>query len=329
MISTAAPALLDVQDLSTHYRIGGALGGRGRAALTAVDGVSLEIAAGETVGLVGESGCGKSTLARTILQLERPTAGRIFFDGRDLLSLRGRRLRDARRQIQVVFQNPRAALDPRMTAAQIVGEGLTVQGGQSRAERRVEVGEMLTAVGLRPEHAGRYPHQFSGGQQQRLSIARALALRPKLLIADEPVSALDVSIQAQVLNLLIDLQDDYGLTYLFISHDLSVVRHISDRVGVMYLGRIVELAPTEELYSNPRMPYTQALLSAIPRLGKQVQRERIVLHGYPPSPTAVPSGCTFRTRCWRADEQCAEQVPELRLIARGHWAACHYAEEVS
>jgi oligopeptide/dipeptide ABC transporter ATP-binding protein len=318
-------ALLDIQDLSTQFRTGHALRDRNRTVLRAVDGVSLEIAAGETVGLVGESGCGKSTLARTILRLERPSSGRIFFEGRDLLDLRGRRLRKARRQIQVVFQNPRAALDPRMTAAEIVGEGLVVQGGLSKAQRRREVEELLKAVGLRLEHTDRYPHQFSGGQQQRLGIARALALRPKLVIADEPVSALDVSVQAQVLNLLSDLQERYGLTYLFISHDLSVVRHISNRVGVMYLGRIVELAPTEELYRDPRMPYTQALLSAIPPLGRQDKRERIVLHGDPPNPMNVSSGCPFRTRCWRADDLCAEQVPELRIVASGHWAACHYA----
>jgi oligopeptide/dipeptide ABC transporter ATP-binding protein len=327
--STAPPArgttLLDIQDMSTRFRIGHALRERNRTVLTAVDHVSLEIAAGETVGLVGESGCGKSTLARTILQLERPSSGRILFEGRDLLNLRGRRLRKARRQIQVVFQNPRAALDPRMTAAEIVGEGLVVQGGQSKSQRRHEVEEVLKAVGLRPEHSDRYPHQFSGGQQQRLGIARALAVRPKLVIADEPVSALDVSVQAQVLNLLSDLQEQYGLTYLFISHDLSVVRHISNRVGVMYLGRIVELAPTEELYRDPRMPYTQALLSAIPQLKKQDQRERIVLQGDPPNPMNVPSGCPFRNRCWRADDLCAEQVPELRIVAPGHWAACHYA----
>jgi oligopeptide transport system ATP-binding protein len=317
--------LLDIQDLSTQFRIGTALRGRNRSVLTAVDGVSLEIAAGETVGLVGESGCGKSTLARTILQLERPSAGRILFEGNDLLNLRGRRLRRARRQIQVVFQNPRAALNPRMTAADLVGEGLLVQGGQSKAQRRRQVQEMLSAVGLRPEHTERYPHQFSGGQQQRLGIARALAVRPKLVIADEPVSALDVSIQAQVLNLLSDLQARYRLTYLFISHDLSVVRHISTRVGVMYLGRIVELASTEELFRDPRMPYTQALLSAIPRLGRQDHRERIVLQGDPPNPTQVPSGCPFRTRCWRADDLCAEQIPQLRIVAPGHWAACHYA----
>ncbi len=321
--------LLEIRDLRTWYPASGGWWGRGAGWVRAVDGVSLCIRRGETFGLVGESGCGKSTLGRTILRLERPRSGAVLFEGEDLLSMRPARLRATRRHIQAIFQDPMSSLDPRMTVRQLVAEGL-VLAGMRRAERDERVEALMQTVGLRPEHLSRYPHEFSGGQRQRIGIARALALRPRLVLADEPVSALDVSVQSQVLNLLRELQAEFGLTYLFIAHDLSVVEYLSDRVGVMYLGRLVEVAPAEALYDDPRMPYTRALLSAIPGTGSRTQarrRERIVLEGDLPSPLDPPSGCPFRTRCWLAESRCAVERPELREVAPGHFAACHFADD--
>jgi peptide/nickel transport system ATP-binding protein/oligopeptide transport system ATP-binding protein len=315
--------LLELQNLKTYYKPRGGLPGRRGGVVKAVDGVSLSIRQGETIALVGESGCGKTTLGRSVVRLEEPTEGRILFQGTDIRTLSGRALKNVRRDIQMIFQDPHSSLDPRMKVVDLVGEGLAVQGGVSRREREEKVAELLGVVGLRADHLHRYPHEFSGGQRQRIGIARALMLRPKLVIADEAVSALDVSVRAQVLNLLADLQRDFGLTYLFISHDLSVVEYISDRVGVMYLGRIVELAPATALSADPQMPYTQALLSAIPDRGEG-GRQRIVLTGDVPSPINPPSGCPFRTRCWRARDRCASEVPQLREVRPDHWAACHF-----
>ena len=273
---------------------------------------------------MGESGCGKSTLGRSILRLERPRSGAVLFEGEDILHLPPGRLRRVRRQIQAVFQDPHGSLDPRMTVRDLVGEGLVVQGVH-RSERDGRVEYLVDRVGLRRDHLGRYPHEFSGGQRQRIAIARALALRPKLVVADEPVSALDVSVQSQVLNLLKDLQAEFGLAYLFIAHDLSVVEYLSDRVGVMYLGRLVEVTGAEALYDAPLMPYTQALLSAVPGHARGAGRPRIVLAGDVPSPVDPPSGCPFRTRCWLAEDVCAREVPALREVRPDHWAACHFA----
>ncbi len=295
--------------------------------MRAVEDVSFTVRRGETFGLVGESGCGKSTLGRSILRLERPRSGEILFEGEDLLQLSAARLRRVRPNLQAIFQDPHASLDPRMTVRALVAEGLVVQGLLGRGEREARVEELLEVVGLRPEHGARYPHEFSGGQRQRIGIARALALRPKFVLADEPVSALDVSVQSQVLNLLRDLQGRFGLTYLFIAHDLSVVEYLSDRVGVMYLGRLVELADAAELYDDPRMPYTRALLSAVPGAERSTGRRRIVLSGSPPSPLDPPSGCPFRTRCWMAEARCAAEMPALREVAPGHLAACHFADD--
>jgi len=293
-----------------------------------VDDVSFTIRRGETFGLVGESGCGKTTLARSILRLETPRSGQIIFDGEDLLSLSPGRLKQVRQNMQAIFQDPHGSLDPRMTVRQLIAEGLVVQGTLRRDERDARIAELIDVVGLRREHLDRYPHEFSGGQRQRIGIARALALRPKFVLCDEPVSALDVSVQSQVLNLLADLQKEFGLTYLFIAHDLSVVEYISDRVGVMYLGRLVELAGAEALYDDPRMPYTQALLSAIPGSEQATGRKRILLTGDVPSPLNPPSGCPFRTRCWLAQDVCAEVVPPLREVKPDHFAACHFAEAI-
>ncbi|MCE2391586.1 MAG: dipeptide ABC transporter ATP-binding protein [Proteobacteria bacterium] len=316
--------LLRVEGLSKAFRVGGEWGGRSRW-LRAVDEVDLTLADSETLGVVGESGCGKSTLARLILRLVEADAGEVVFDGRDLRALSRRELRAARRHVQIVFQDPYASLNPRLTVGEAIGEGLRIHGLASAAERDARVAELLEIVGLRAEHARRYPHEFSGGQRQRIGIARALAPGPKLVIADEPVSSLDVSIQAQILNLLLDLQRRFGLAYLFISHDLRVVRHLTDRIAVMYLGRIVELAPSERLYTRPQHPYTQALLSAVPAADPGRRSRRIALTGDVPSPIDPPSGCPFHPRCPLAEDRCTRERPELREVEERHAAACHLA----
>jgi oligopeptide transport system ATP-binding protein len=309
--------LVRVRALVKHFPVEGS-----DDVVRAVDGVTFEILRGETLGLVGESGCGKSTVGRCVLRLIEPTAGEVTFDGRDVLATGGRELRELRREMQIIFQDPYASLNPRMRVRDIVGEPLVIHGLKNREERRERVAELLKKVGLDPDYMNRYPHEFSGGQRQRIGIARALALNPKLIVADEPVSALDVSVQAQVVNLLQDLQKEFGLTYLFISHGLAVVEHISTRVAVMYLGRIVEIASAEELYARPLHPYTQALLSAIPIPDPKRKRERIILTGDVPTPINPPSGCRFRTRCPAAIPECAEIDPDLREISPGHTAAC-------
>jgi peptide/nickel transport system ATP-binding protein len=314
--SSPAP-LLELDDVRTYFGRGGLTR---RGAVRAVDGVSLTVSPGETVGLVGESGCGKTTLGRTIMQLEKATSGRIVFEGQDLT--RPGRVRTG---IQMVFQDPRGSLDPQMRIADIVGEGVAARGRAGRSARAGRVAEIVERVGLSSEHLGRYPHEFSGGQLQRIGIARALIRSPRLLIADEAVSALDVSVQAQILNLLVGLQRELGISFIFISHDLSVVEYMSDRVGVMYLGKIVELGTAADIYNRPLMPYTQALLSATPKIGDGDARERIVLRGDVPSPVDPPSGCRFRTRCWMAQEICTTEVPELREVEPGHWSACHFS----
>jgi oligopeptide transport system ATP-binding protein len=315
--------LLEVVDLTKHFRTGNGLFDK-REVVHAVDGVSFEVQEGETLGLVGESGCGKSTLGRCIVRLHEPTSGTIVFDGEDITAARGRRLRELRRDIQIVFQDPYASLNPRRRLGQIVGAPLRAHGMGSSAEIRERVQELLQLVGLSPEHINRYPHEFSGGQRQRIGVARALSVNPRLVVCDEPVSALDVSIQAQVINLLDDLQDDLGLTYLFIAHDLAVVRHVSDRIAVMYLGKLVELAAAEELYRAPVHPYTEALLSAVPVPDPRAARERIALTGDVPSPVSPPSGCRFHPRCRYATEICSREEPPLREHAGGGLAACHH-----
>ncbi len=320
-----AEPVIRVEHLVKHFP-----GRHGTGPVRAVDGVSLELGRGETLGLVGESGCGKSTLAKVLMSVERPTSGRAFVDGRNLFGLNAPELRQLRRRMQMVMQDPYGSLNPRMTVGAIVGEPFDIHPEVApRGDRRRRVRELLEVVGLDPEHINRYPHQFSGGQRQRIGIARALALRPEVLICDEPVSALDVSIQAQVINLLARLQREFGLSYLVISHDLAVVRHISDRVAVMYLGKIVETGTVTEIYERPTHPYTQALLSAVPVPDPTLRGRRaaVRLSGDVPSPTDPPSGCRFRTRCWKARDRCAREEPPLALRAADpHPSACHYAE---
>ena len=323
----AAP-LVAVEDLEKRFPLArGVFLGGGRGQVHAVDGVSFDIPRGGTLGLVGESGCGKSTVARLVTRLLEPSGGTVVYDGKDITHRKPRALRPLRREIQLVFQDPYSSLNPRRTVGAIVAEPLRLQRIGTRSERRSRVREMLEVVGLNPEHYNRYPHEFSGGQRQRIGIARALITTPKLVVADEPVSALDVSIQAQILNLLAELQGQLGLTYLFIAHDLNVVRHVSDRIAVMYLGKIVELSPAEELHARPVHPYTEALLSAVPRVettGRERLRHRVVLRGDPPSPVAPPPGCRFHTRCRYATEICSAVEPPLVDHRRGHLAACHH-----
>jgi len=318
---TAAAPLVKISGLTKHFPIPGS-----DDVVRAVDHVSFDIRTGETLGLVGESGCGKTTVGRCIVRLIDPTSGTIEFGGRDITELRGDGLRAQRREMQIIFQDPYSSLNPRLNIRAIVAEPLEIHNIGTRSERIEMVADLLRRVGLDPKYADRYPHEFSGGQRQRIGIARALALKPKFIVCDEPVSALDVSVQAQVINLLEELQDEFGLTYLFISHGLAVVEHISDRVAVMYLGNIVEICKSEELYRDPLHPYTQALLSAIPIPDPRQKRERIALHGDVPTPVNPPSGCRFRTRCRIAIEECAAVVPELRELRPGHFAACIRAE---
>lgn len=322
--------LLEVRDLVKHFPVTrGIIFSRQIGSVKAVDGVSFSINRGETLGLVGESGCGKSTTGRVVLRLIEPTSGQIFFDGQDITKFNRKQMRELRKRMQIIFQDPYASLNPRMTVGDIIAEPLVIHKIGSKREREKRVKELLDVVGLASYHARRYPHEFSGGQRQRIGIARSLAVRPRFIVADEPVSSLDVSIQAQILNLLEELQEEYGLSYLFVAHNLAVVRHVSDRVAVMYLGKIVEQAPTDELYANPQHPYTRALLSAIPRLERR-PRERIVLRGDLPDPTNPPSGCRFHTRCpYKIGRICETEVP--RWVERnGHGVACHlFASEAT
>ena len=333
----SATPLLTIDSLKVWFPVTeGLIRERHIGDVRAIDGISFGLGRGETLGLVGESGCGKSTTGRAIIRLYKPTSGRILLDGQDIGTLEGSSLRRARRRMQMIFQDPYASLNPRMNVYGIVGEPLDIHGVGTKGERHERVRELLSTVGLNPDFGERYPHEFSGGQRQRIGVARALALNPDLIVADEPISALDVSIQAQIINLLERLQGQFGLTYLFIAHDLSVVRHISDRIAVMYLGRIVELAGSRELNREPLHPYTVALLSAIPIPDPVIEsrRRRIILKGDVPSPVAPPPGCRFHTRCWLRErlanpERCTTEEPELRTLSSGHEVACHFAEEVA
>ncbi len=318
--------LVEIKNLKKYFPIKKGVLAREVARVHAVDDVSLAVSEGETLGLVGESGCGKSTLGRCVVRLHEPTAGDVIFDGHSITKLSNRALRPLRREMQMIFQDPYASLNPRKRVGTIIGDPLRIHGMGDRRERKEKVEELLRTVGLSPEHYNRFPHEFSGGQRQRIGVARALALRPKLIVADEPVSALDVSIQAQMVNLLGELQDDFRLTYIFIAHDLGVVRHVSDRIAVMYLGKLVELSPAEELYTRPIMPYTEALLSAVPVPDPDLsdQRERIVLEGDVPSPINPPSGCRFHPRCRYATEICSQVEPPLVDYGNSHFAACHH-----
>jgi len=327
--ASADGPLLRVEGLRKWFPIRRGLFSHTVGHVKAVDGVSFDVHEGEVLGLVGESGCGKTTTGRCILRLVEPTSGSVQFEGREITGLSRRELRPLRRRMQIIFQDPYSSLNPRLTVGSMIGEAMSIHGIARGAAARDRTAELLRLVGLSPAHAARYPHEFSGGQRQRIGVARALAVGPRLIIADEPVSALDVSIQAQIVNLLRDLQRSMKLTYLFVAHDLSVVEHISDRVAVMYLGTIVELATSRELYRNPRHPYTVSLLSAIPVPDPDRARRRIVLTGDVPSPANPPAGCRFHTRCFMAREVCSREVPPLREIAPGHLSACHFAEQVA